>query len=104
MDIFGHSASNALLASKSGSDAEFLVRIDYRDFEQRKADQNLEGIWMPDLNIEKEYLNEEIEAEHQIFWWHTSETGYSAYPLNMLCLYPCAEEVQFYDEVETVAA
>ena len=47
MDTFGHSSSNAMLAIKFGSTAEFLSRIDYRDFNKRRNEGNLEGIWQP---------------------------------------------------------
>lgn len=49
LDPFGHSSTNAELMTEMGMEAIFMGRINEQDFEERRANKDLEFIWSPEF-------------------------------------------------------
>ena len=47
LDPFGHSAANAWVFAELGLEAMFFARINHDDFENRKANKDLQFVWEP---------------------------------------------------------
>jgi len=68
LDPFGHSLTNAYLMKKLGFQNLVIVRIDYRDKENRKKNQEMEFLWKPYSSID----NGKSELLTHITWAHYS--------------------------------
>jgi len=77
IDSFGHSATVAALMAQAGYDAFFFGRIDYQDWEKRRADKNLEVIWRTENPHNETLLG-------RVLYVHYSDTKFLV-PDNYFC-------------------